>query len=66
MNNIDLNYRLNQERLETFRQNAQLRSLIKAKPSSLRLRTAQILRGWAYRLSPELETEFASREASWT
>ena len=58
MNNTYVLYQLEQERLEKFRKEAQLRSLIKSQPSNLRLRIAKTLRQLAYRLSPELEPEF--------
>jgi IS5 family transposase len=56
--NTEVLYQLEQQRLEKFRQDAQLRSLIKPQPFSLRLRTAKTLRQWAHQLSPELEPEF--------
>jgi hypothetical protein len=50
--------KLEQQRLEKLRQDAQMYSLIKPQHLSLRLRTARVLKHWAYRLSPELEPEF--------
>jgi hypothetical protein len=58
VNNIEVIYKLEQERLEKLRHEAHLYSLIKPQHISLRLRTARTLKHWAYRLSPELEPEF--------
>jgi hypothetical protein len=64
MNNHEVLYKLEQERLEQLRQDALIHNLIKSQRPSLRLRTARVLKHWAYRLSPELEPEFTS-ETSW-
>ena len=55
MNTIDLNYRLTQERLEQFRQDAQLYALLRTQTPSLRLRLAKTLHHLALRLCPEVE-----------
>lgn len=65
MTHHEVIHKLQQERLEKLRQDAQLRNLIKAHQPSLRLRTAQTLRAWAQRLSPEPETRHMTKESSW-
>jgi hypothetical protein len=60
MNNTEVLYRLEQARLEKFRQDAYLHSLLKQQRPSLRLRTARALRHLALRLYPEVETRSLS------
>jgi hypothetical protein len=50
-------YEYNQARLESFRQEAQLRALLKNQPSPLRQHIAKTLRQLAIRLYPEVETQ---------
>ena len=56
VNNIDLLYRLNQDRLETLRQEAQLNALLKSQKTSWKYRTAKTLHQLALRLYPEVES----------
>jgi hypothetical protein len=60
VNNTEVLYQLEQARLSKLRQEAHLRSLIKSQHPSLRVKTAQTLKQWAYRLSPELELQHQS------
>jgi hypothetical protein len=55
--NTEVLYKLEQERLEKFRQDAYLYSLLNQQKPSLRLRTARALRHLALRLYPEVETQ---------
>jgi hypothetical protein len=58
--NTEVLYKLEQERLEKFRQDAQLYSLLNQQKPSLRLRTAKALYRLALRLYPEVETRSVS------
>ncbi len=59
MTNTEVLLKLEQERLEKFRQDVQLYSFLKIQQPSLRLRTARVLHSLALRLYPEVETQQA-------
>jgi hypothetical protein len=59
MTNTEALLKLEQQRLEKFRQEAYLHGFLKIHRPSLRLRTAKVLHRLALRLYPEVETQRA-------
>jgi hypothetical protein len=59
MNNHEVLYKLEQQRLEKIRQDLYIHALLKTHRPSLRLRTAKVLHSLALRLYPEVETQQA-------